>query len=81
LAALWVVGAPQICAEEAAGEEQLVQAEVVLTVAEGKRLIAKAVAQMPILRRAMEEGTVIIAKGTTNTYVAEEIQGEPPFLE
>jgi hypothetical protein len=74
--AVWVAGVPQVIAEEAAGEVELVQAEVVLTVSEGKRLIARAVAQMPILRQALENGTVIIAKGTTNTYVAEEILGE-----
>jgi len=62
---------------QATPEDDLVQAQVVLTVSEGKRLIAKAVAQMPIVQRALADGTLIIAKGTTNTYVAEEISGEP----
>jgi len=57
-------------------ERSLVQAQIVLTVSEGKRLIAKAVAEMPMVKRALKDGTVIIAKGTTNTYVAEEITGE-----
>lgn len=57
-------------------EEELVQAQVVLTVSESKRLIARAVTRMPIVQRALRDGTVIIAKGTTNTYVAEEITGE-----
>jgi hypothetical protein len=48
---------------------------MVLTVAEGKRLIAKAVAQMPIVREALKNGMVIVTKGTTNTYVAEELTG------
>ena len=52
------------------------QAHTVLTVAEGKRLIAKAVAQMPVVREALRNGMVIICKGTTNTYVAEEMLGE-----
>jgi hypothetical protein len=55
--------------------KQNAQAQVILTVSEGKRLIAKAVAQLPIVREALDNGTVIIAKGTTNTYVAEEILG------
>ena len=46
---------------------------MVFTVSEGKRLIAKAVAQMPVVKSALREGMVIICKGTTTTYVAEEI--------
>ena len=57
-------------------EDDLVQAQVVLTVSESKRLIARAVTRMPIVQRALRDGTLIIAKGTTNTYVAEEITGE-----
>jgi len=57
-------------------QEKIVQAQIILTVAESKRLIAKAVAQMPIVKAALQNGMVIIAKGTTNTYVAEEILGE-----
>jgi hypothetical protein len=56
--------------------EKIVQAQIVLTVSESKRLIAKAVAQMPIVKEALKNGMVIIAKGTTNTYVAEEILGK-----
>mgnify|MGYP005847623077 CR=1 FL=1 len=51
------------------------QADGVLTVAEGKRLIAKAVARMPLVQQALERGMVIVCKGTTNTYVAEELLG------
>ena len=49
----------------------------VLTVSEGKRLIAKAVAALPAVQKAMREGTVVVTKGTTNAYVAEELLGEP----
>lgn len=56
--------------------DDVVQARVVFTVSEGKRLIAKAVSRMPVVRRAREKGTLIVTKGTTNTYVAEEITGE-----
>ena len=47
-----------------------------LTVAEGKRLIGKGVAQADFVLRAMEEGTLAIGSGTTNGYVVEEITGE-----
>ena len=57
--------------------ESAVVASVVLTVSEGKRLIAKAVAKMPIVRKALRKGMVIICKGTTNTYIAEEILESP----
>jgi hypothetical protein len=47
-----------------------------LTVAEGKRLIARGVAQSDFVRHAMDEGTLAIGSGTTNGYVVEEITGE-----
>ena len=48
---------------------------VVLTPAESKRLMAKAVAILPEVRRALAQGMVIIASGTTNAFVVEEILG------
>lgn len=62
--------------EEVQSAEDNVQAQMVFTVAEGKRLVAKAVAQMPVVKRALKDGMVIICKGTTTTYVAEEILGK-----
>ena len=59
-----------------AGSAKIVQSGAILTVAESKRLIGKAVAQMPIVKNALANGMVIIIKGTTNAYVAEEITGE-----
>ena len=50
--------------------------EAVLTVAESKRIIAKGVANHPEVLRALSEGTVVICKGTTNSYVVEEILGK-----
>ena len=50
---------------------------IVLTVTQSKRIIAKAVAALPEVRQALEEGTVAIGRGTTNAYVAEEILGHP----
>lgn len=49
--------------------------QVVLTVAESKRLIAKGVAALPEVQKAMREGIVVVAKGTTNAYVLEELWG------
>ena len=53
------------------------QASLVLTVAQGKRLIARAVAVMPAVREALAHGMIAIGRGTTNAYVAEEILGHP----
>ena len=46
-----------------------------LTVAEGKRLIAKGIASHPLIKKKMESGMIIITKGSTNTYIAEELIG------
>jgi len=48
---------------------------VVLTASESKRLIARAVAQLPEVQCACEKGRLIIGSGTTNAYVAEELLG------
>ena len=48
-------------------------AQVVLTPAAGKRLIAKAIATHPDIQSALYSGMVVIVAGTTNGYVAEEI--------
>jgi len=50
--------------------------QVVLTVAEAKRLIARGVVELPEVRRAMMEGIVVVATGTTNSYVLEELWGK-----
>lgn len=47
-----------------------------LTVAEGKRLVAKGVAAMPCVTRAMEQGTIVVTRSTTSGYVLEELLGE-----
>ena len=61
-----------------AGPDKIVQSGAILTVADSKRLIGKGVAQMPIVKNALANGMVIIIKGTTNAYVAEEITGQKP---
>lgn len=55
-----------------------VSAQVVLTVQEGKRLIAKGLVAWEPFRRARESGVIAIAKGTTNAYLVEEL-GEELF--
>ncbi|MCD6289114.1 MAG: hypothetical protein J7M34_01330 [Anaerolineae bacterium] len=52
-------------------------ADVVLTVSQSKRLIAKGVAAHPAVRRARQKGWLIIATGTTNGYIVEEVLGGP----
>ena len=49
---------------------------VVLTSAESKRLIAKAVAQMDEVKYALRNGLIVITRGTTSAFVAEEILGK-----
>ena len=51
--------------------------QVLLTVAESKRLIARAVAGMESVRRARAEGILVICTGTTNGYLLEELLGKP----
>ena len=46
-----------------------------LTVAEGKRLIAKGIANHPQVKERLEKGIVIVISGSTNTYIAEELTG------
>ena len=53
------------------------RALIVLNPHESKRLIARAVARLPEVQRALESGRVIIGHGSTNAYVAEEIIGAP----
>jgi hypothetical protein len=50
---------------------------LVFTVAQSKRLIARAVARMPEVKQALAAGMLAIGRGTTNAYVAEEILGRP----
>jgi hypothetical protein len=51
----------------------------VLTPAESKRLIGKAVAQMEEVKHARQKAQILIGHGSTNVYVAEEIMGKEKF--
>ena len=53
-----------------------VSALVSLTPSESKRVIAKGVAALPEVQRAMQRGLIVVGRGTTNAYVAEELTGE-----
>jgi hypothetical protein len=53
------------------------KAMVTFTVAEGKRLIAKAVARMPEIATALANGKIFMKGGTTVSAVAEELTGAP----
>ncbi len=50
---------------------------VVLLPAESKRLIARAVVQLPEVKRALKEGLFVVSRGTTCAYIAEELTGTP----
>ncbi|HUJ64753.1 MAG TPA: hypothetical protein VLX59_04390 [Acidimicrobiales bacterium] len=54
-----------------------VKAQIALTIAEGKRLIAKAVACLPEVRYARRHGKILLKGGTTVSAVAEELIGVP----
>ena len=47
-----------------------------LTVSESKRLIAKGISELPIVKNKLQKGMIIVTKGTTNTYIAEELIGQ-----
>src|SRR5574337_393427 len=51
------------------------QVQITLTPRESKRIIAMGVKRLPAIERAMKKGTILIALGTTNAYVAEELTG------
>lgn len=53
------------------------KAAVVLHPAAAKRLIARGVAALPQVRRALSQGLVVVTLGTTSAYVAEELTGTP----
>jgi len=57
------------------GKGDSISALVALTPSESRRLIAKAIAVLPEVKYALEKGLVVIARGSTNAFVAEEIMG------
>lgn len=51
------------------------RAQITLTSSESKRLIAKGVKALPVMQKALAEHTIVLAGGTTNAFLAEEILG------
>ena len=54
------------------------RAQVTLTPAEAKKLLAKGVASMPIVRKALKKGMVVIHPGSTSLFLVEELTGKMP---
>jgi hypothetical protein len=50
-----------------------ISAMVVLNASESRRLLAKATAVLPEVKNAWKNGTIIIGRGITNAYIAEEL--------
>jgi len=57
-------------------EENNRRACITLSPAEAKRLIAEAVAGLPEVKNALQNGWIIVAGGTTNAYIARLLTGE-----
>ncbi len=51
------------------------KAEVVLTVSESKRLIARGVASLAFIRERLQKGIIVVAAGSTNGCIYEELTG------
>ena len=63
--------------EKLAGtRDERAHAIVVLTPSESKRLIAKAMLELPEVRRVREKGLLIISRGVTPAYIVEELLGD-----
>jgi len=54
------------------------RAAFAFTPAESKRLIGRAVARLPQVQAALEDDLIVVAHGSTNVYVAEELLGQFP---
>lgn len=52
-----------------------VMASINLTVSESKRLIAMGICKLPVIKEKLNKGMIIITRGSTNTYIAEELTG------
>lgn len=53
-------------------------AQIILTPAESKKLIAKAVARLDVVRKAAIEGMVLLSPSSSTYFIVEEITGEKP---
>jgi hypothetical protein len=62
-------------------EEMKMRAQVVLTPTESKSLIAKAVARMDMVKKALSKGTVVIHPSSSTFFLVKEITGNEPQTE
>lgn len=53
-------------------------AQVVLTPAESKKLISKAIAKLDIVKQAAEKGLIVLHPSSSSYFIVEEITGERP---
>lgn len=51
------------------------RAQITLNPSESKRLIAKGVVALPNVKKALKDHTIVLAGGTTNGFIAEELLG------
>ena len=51
--------------------------QVTFTVSEAKRMIAKGIALLPVVKKALETGNIFLKGGTTVSAVCEELAGKP----
>jgi hypothetical protein len=54
------------------------KAQITLTSAEAKRLIAKAVVKLDVVKKALNNGTIVIHPSTTTSFIIEELLGKFP---
>ena len=57
------------------------RAQVVLTPAESKMLLSKAIARMDVVKHALSKGTVVIHPSSTTYFLVKEITGSEPQTE
>jgi hypothetical protein len=57
------------------------RAQIVLTPAESKMLISKAIARMDVVKQALSKGTVVIHPSSTTYFLVKEITGSEPRTE
>ena len=57
------------------------RAQIVLTPAESKMLISKAIARMDVVKEALSKGTVVIHPSSTTYFLVKEITGSEPQTE
>jgi len=56
----------------------MIRAQITLTPAEAKKLIAKAVAKLNVMKKALNYGTIVIHPSTTTSFIFEELFGKFP---